>query len=128
MAEGFLRHYADDRFDVYSAGTEPKEEVHPLAIDVMDEMGIDISGQHPKHMKDFLGRLPVKHLIIVCGGANEDCPRIFPGMQTRSFWNLDDPAVFVGTEQETREQFRSVRDEIEKRIKLWIRDNLLERV
>ena len=58
MAAGFLRHYAADRFEVYSAGTEPKDEVHPLAIEVMAEVGIDISKQRPKGLKKFLGACP----------------------------------------------------------------------
>ena len=125
MAEGFLRHTAGDRFEVYSAGSEPKEEVHPLAIHVMAESGIDISDHRPKHVGDYLGRLPVRHLIVVCGGANENCPRIFPGMQTRTFWNLDDPAAFVGSDEDTLDEFRRIRDEIETRIKLWVRDTVL---
>lgn len=125
IAEGFLRHYAGDRFDVHSAGSEPKDEVHPFAIEVMDEKGIDISDHRPKHVGDYLGRLPVRHLIVVCGDANEKCPRIFPGLQTRQFWNLDDPAAFVGDRQETLDEFRRIRGEIETRVKLWIRDNAL---
>src|SRR5947207_11276540 len=86
MAEGFSRHYASDRFNAHSAGTEPKDEIHPLAIQVMQEIGIDLAGQHPKGLKGILGRLPVRYLIIVCGGANESCPVTFPGVLKRLFW------------------------------------------
>ena len=121
MAEGFLHELAGDRYAVHSAGTEPKEEVHPLAIAVMDEAGIDISTHHPKSVREFLGRLPVRYLIIVCDGANESCPRNFPGLVERIFWPFDDPAKFRGTPDETIAEFRRVRDEIRDRIVGWLK-------
>jgi arsenate reductase len=120
MAEGFLRKLDGDRFTAYSAGTEPAERVNPLAVAVMAEKGIDISGQQPKNVGQFLGRLPVRHLIIVCDAANEKCPRIFPGIVHRMFWPFDDPAAFVGTPAATLEKFRTVRDQIESRIQDWL--------
>ena len=123
MAEGFLREYGSDKFNAYSAGTEPAERVHPLAVQVMAEKGIDIGNQEPKNVGQYLGRLPVRHLIIVCSGANEKCPRIFPGMMNRHFWPFDDPAVFVGSPNATLEKFRTVRDEIEARIKDWLKES-----
>lgn len=120
MAEGFLREYAGERFNVNSAGTEPKGEIHPLAMQVMDEIGIDVSGQHPKGLKEFLGRLPVRYLIIVCDGADESCPRIFPGLVERIFWPFDDPARFEGSPEATLIEFRMVRDEIRDRIVSWL--------
>src|SRR5882724_10911091 len=71
MAEGFLRQLGSDRFTACSAGTDPAERVHPLAIEVMDERDIDIGQSRPKNASEYLGRLPVRHLIIVCDGANE---------------------------------------------------------
>jgi arsenate reductase len=124
MAEGFLREYGSDKFNAYSAGTEPADRVNPLAVEVMAEKGIDISNQEPKNVGQFLGRLAVRHLIIVCSGANEKCPRIFPGMMNRHFWPFDDPAVFVGSPEATLEKFRTVRDEIEARIKDWLKESL----
>lgn len=121
MAEGFLRQLAGDRFNVFSAGTEPKDEIHPLARQVMNEVGIDISDQHPKGLEEFLGRLAVRHLIIVCTGADENCPRIFPGLGERLFWPFDDPAAFEGSPEETLDEFRRVRDEIKERITLWLK-------
>ncbi len=120
MAEGLLREYGHDVFNVYSAGTEPADRVHPLAIEVMRDKGIDIGKQQPKHVSEFLGKLPVRHLIIVCEGANESCPRIFPGMMNRHLWPFDDPATFEGTPEATKEKFRKVRDEIETKIKEWV--------
>lgn len=120
MAEGYFQHYASDRFRVYSAGTEPKDEIHALAIQVMAEDGIDLSGQRPKGLKGILGRLPVRFLIIVCSGANEHCPVTFPGVLKRLFWPFDDPAAFEGTPQERLDDFRRVRDEIKQRILAWL--------
>jgi arsenate reductase (thioredoxin) len=120
MAEGYLRHYGGDRFHVHSAGTEPAERVSRTAIKVMAEDSIDISGGKPKHVKEFLGRMAVRYLIIVCRGANESCPRIFPGMSEKLLWPFDDPAGFVGTEEETLKEFRRVRDEIKHKILTWL--------
>jgi arsenate reductase (thioredoxin) len=122
MAEGFLRQLGGGRFAAYSAGTEPAERVHPMAIEVMGEKDIDISRAEPKNVGDFLGRLPVHHLIVVCDGANEKCPRVFPGMMNRMFWPFDDPAAFVGDSEATVEEFRRVRDQIEMRIKQWLEE------
>ena len=120
MAEGFLRTLGGDRFTAHSAGTEPAERVHPLAVQVMAEKDVDISRQEPKNVNEFLGRLPVRHLIIVCDAANEKCPRIFPGMMNRLFWPFDDPAAFVDTPAATLEKFRTVRDQIESRVQDWL--------
>lgn len=122
MAEGFLRQLVGDRFDVFSAGTDPAERVHPLAVEVMAEKGIDISGNRPTDVGKYLGRMAVRHLIIVCAGANERCPRIFPGMLNRLFWPFDDPAVYEGTPEEKLEMFRKVRDQIEARIGQWLEE------
>jgi arsenate reductase len=105
---------------VYSAGTDPAERVHPLAVEVMSEKGIDITELKPSHVGSYLGRLAVRHLIIVCAGASEKCPRIFPGMLNRLFWPFDDPATFVDSREATLEKFRTVRDQIESRIKQWL--------
>jgi arsenate reductase (thioredoxin) len=120
IAEGFLPDYGDDKFSAYSAGTAPAERVHPLAVEAMAEKGIDISRQEPKDVGQYLGRLAVRHLIIVCSGANEKCPRIFTGMLNRLFWPFDDPAAFVGWPNDTRDKFRTVRDQIAARIKQWL--------
>jgi arsenate reductase len=120
MAEGFFRKLAGDRFNVYSAGTDPRREVHPLAIEVMDEVGIDVSEQRPKDLKEFLGRLQVRYLVVVCSGADESCPRIFPGLSERLYWPFDDPAKFDGPPEETIAEFRRVRDEIRERIVQWL--------
>ena len=125
MAEGFLRRLGGDRFTAYRAGTEPAEQVHPLAVQAMAERDIDISGQHPKNVSEFLGRLAVRHLIIVCAGANEKCPRVFPGMMNRMFWPFDDPAAFEGTPVAKLEKFRTVRDQIEAQDPTMVRGDSL---
>src|SRR5262245_55253311 len=79
MAEGFLRRFQGDAYEVHSAGAEPKEGVHPLAVLVMDEAGVDIGRQRPKNLSDYLGKLPVRHVITVCDHANGSCPRVWPG-------------------------------------------------
>ncbi len=119
MAEGFLKAHAGDRFDVHSAGTDPKQEVHPLAIRVMAEVGIDISRQRPQDLRDFLGRRPVRHVLIVCDKANGTCPRIWPGAFTRTCLPFEDPADFHGPAGETLDVFRRVRDEIAQAMRAW---------
>lgn len=120
MAEGYLRHLAGERFNVFSAGMEPSPEVHPLAVKVMQEDGIDIYLQRPKHVKEFLGRIPVRYLIVVCHGASQNCPQIFPGMSEKLDWPFEDPAAFQGSASETLGKFRTVRDEIKAKILSWL--------
>ena len=120
MAEGLFRQLAGDRFNVHSAGTDPKPEVHPLAVEVMREIGIDISRHRPKDIKEFLGKLSMGYLNIVCDKANETCPRIFPGRWERLYWPFEDPAEFRGTRDEALAEFRKVRDEIKASIVAWL--------
>jgi len=120
MAESFLRKYQGESFEVASAGTEPKPQVHPLAVRVMDEIGIDISNQRPKDLKAYLGRAPVRHILIVCDRANQSCPRVWPGAFTRTFMPFDDPAAATGTEAEKLAVFRRVRDEISQAMRTWV--------
>jgi arsenate reductase (thioredoxin) len=119
MAEAFLRKYRGDTFTAASAGTQPKPEIHPLAIRVMNEIGIDISGQKPNDVKEFLGTQPVRHVLIVCDNANQSCPRIWPGPFSRTFMPFDDPAAATGTEGEQLEIFRRVRDDISGALQDW---------
>jgi arsenate reductase (thioredoxin) len=119
MAEGFLRRYQGDKYEVASAGTEPKSEVHPLAVRVMNEVGIDISAQRPRNTTEFLGKVPVHHLLIVCDRANASCPRIWPGSYSRTYMPFDDPAHARGTEEQILAVFRRVRDEIRTAMQTW---------
>ena len=122
MAEGLLRKMADDRFDVMSAGLEPKDEVHPLAVEVMREIGIDIGAQKPKTVDVYLGRVPVNYLIVVCNRAQATCPRIWPGLMdgNRYYWPIDDPAAVSGGFEKQLAVFRSVRDELQEKLREWV--------
>jgi arsenate reductase len=120
MAEAILRHRASDRYEVVSAGTRPADEIHPLALDVLNEAGVATEGQHPKQAKELLGRAPVRHLITVCDAAASECPAVWPGALTREHWPLDDPADAAGTREERQVLFRATRDEIDRRIQDWL--------
>ena len=117
MAEGFLRARAGDRCDVASAGTE-KTSVHPLAIAVMAERGIDIS-RHRSKLYDELPPGRWDYLITVCDDANERCPFV-PGAVQRLHWSFEDPSRATGGEEARLAVFRRVRDEIEARIAQWL--------
>jgi len=110
LAEGFLRAAAGDMLRVVSAGSRPAGYVHPLALAVMREVGIDLSGHTSKHLNEFLGG-PVETVITVCGNADQVCP-VFPGQLNRYHWGFSDPAHATGTPEEIRAEFRRVRDQI----------------
>jgi arsenate reductase len=120
MAEGYIREFAGDRFDVYSAGTDPAAQIHPLAVKVMADAGIDISTHRPKNLTEYLGKLPVRYAIVVCSSADEQCPRIWPGMTERLFWPFDDPAAINGTDDQKLQGFVRVRDEIRTKVLAWV--------
>jgi len=113
MAEGLLRHDGEDAFAAESAGLEPSS-VRPEAIDVMREIGIDISGQHSKSLDKFIGQ-PFDYVITVCDNANQNCP-IFPEAKRRIHWSVDDPAAVGGTEETRLMAFRAARDDLRKRL------------
>jgi arsenate reductase len=110
MAEGILRAAAGDLVDVHSAGSKPAGYVHPKAIQVLREIGLDISAHTSKHMNEFLDR-KITTVITVCGNADQACP-VFPGQVHRHHWGFDDPAHAQGTEEEILAAFRRVRDQI----------------
>ncbi len=121
MVEAFLRKFAGDRFEVFSAGIDP-QGIHPWATKVMEEMGFDLSGQQSKDVGQFLGHTHFGYVITVCAQAESRCP-IFPGASIRLHWPLDDPATFQGTEEQQLMKFREIRDQIRTRIESWVRDN-----
>ena len=110
MAEGILRNAASELIEVASAGSNPTGYVHPKAITVLDEIGIDISSHTSKHMNDFLDQ-DVHTVITVCGNADQECPT-YPGQFHRHHWGFEDPAHAEGSEDEVMEVFRKVRNEI----------------
>lgn len=111
MAEGVLRAAVGGLVEVHSAGSKPAGYVHPKAIQVLKEIGIDISGHTSKHMNEFRNG-KITTVITVCGNADQACP-MFPGQVNRHHWGFDDPAHAQGSEEEILEQFRRVRDQIQ---------------
>lgn len=116
MAEALLRQHGDDRFDVSSAGTEPRG-VNPLTVRVLAEAGIDASFARSKSVREFLGQ-SFDYVITVCDQARESCP-VFPGAQESMHWGYDDPAAAMGTEEERLAVFRRVFTEMGERIQLF---------
>ena len=112
MAEGFLK-AMDPTLKVYSAGTEPGEKVHPVAIEVMKEVGIDLSSGQPKPVEKFIST-PFDYVITVCDGARESCPVFSGEVKHRLHIGFDDPAEATGTEAEIKAVFIRVRDEIKR--------------
>ncbi len=110
LAEGLLRAAVGDFLNVASAGSEPAGHVHPLAVQVMKEIGIDISSHRSKSMNEFLNQ-PVETVITVCDNADQACPT-YPGQLNRHHWGFYDPAHATGTDEEKLAVFRRVRDEI----------------
>lgn len=110
MAHGFMQSL-DDNITVCSAGTKPAECIHPLAVKVMNEVGIDISSHTPQSVDDYL-QLPWDYVITVCGGANESCPTFIGAVGHRLHIGFEDPSKSEGTEDFVLSEFRKVRDEI----------------
>lgn len=110
LAEAILRRAAGDVIEVASAGSKPAGYVHPEALAVLQEIGLDASAHHSKHLSEFLNR-PVATVITVCGNADQVCP-VFPGQANRYHWGFSDPAHATGTPEEIRAEFRRVRDQI----------------
>jgi arsenate reductase len=110
MAEGFLRRHAGDRFDAFSGGAQ-LGKLNPTAVDVMREVGVDISGHESKDVAQFLGQ-KFHYIIRVCDKVKETCP-VLPGAIWCLDWSLEDPASAKGTPSGRLAVFRRVRDEIE---------------
>lgn len=117
MAEGLLRHLAGDRFEVASAGTHPAG-LNPGAVEVMREIGIDISPHRSKRVNEYLDTR-FDYVITVCDRAKETCP-VFPVASSQLHWSFDDPAAAQGSAEERRAVFRRVRDEIAEHIRRFI--------
>ena len=120
MAEGLLRALAGEHFEVFSAGTEPKGRILPEVQDVMREVGINMAGQFSKSVMEYLGRAVFAHVVTVCADAEENCPAVFLNMGTHDHWPFDDPAKFVGDDEQRLVHTRRVRDQIEEHLRLWL--------
>lgn len=110
MAEGFLRSF-DISLKVYSAGTKPEKQINPYAVQVMKEIGIDISGHFPKHINSFIADT-FDFVITVCDNAKESCPVFLGSVKKRLHIGFDDPADAKGTDEEKLLVYRKIRDEI----------------
>jgi arsenate reductase len=120
MAEGLLRHDGGEAFVVESAGVEPTS-VRAEAIEVMREIGIDISGQRSKSIDEFTAQ-SFDWVITVCDNAKQNCP-IFPEATRRIHWSIEDPAAVSGTEQARLEAFRAARDDLRERLGKFVKES-----
>ncbi len=124
MAEGFLKDM-DPELEVFSAGTNPSDRVHPRAVEVMNELGVDLSSNQPENVSEYLDQA-FDYVITVCGGAKETCPT-FQGKVGRNLHiGFDDPADATGTEEEILFEFRRIRDEIRRDFSKFYREQVLE--
>ncbi|HOI28770.1 MAG TPA: arsenate reductase ArsC [Melioribacteraceae bacterium] len=124
MAEGFLKSF-DNNLEVFSAGTKPSAQVHPKAIVVMREVGIDLSENFPKHSDRFISD-SFDFVITVCDNAKESCPVFTGKVGKRVHIGFQDPAEAAGSDEEVLEVFRSVRDQIRRDFFHFYEKNLLE--
>jgi arsenate reductase len=113
-----LRKMGSERFEVFSAGIEPKG-IHPYTIEVMEEIGYDLSAHRSKSLDEYLGKKTFDYLITVCSDAYRKCP-FFPGVGTRLHWGFEDPAASQGSPEKKIAKFREIRDQITEKIQSWI--------
>jgi len=118
MAEGFLKSF-DPTMEVFSAGTDPSNQVHPKAVEVMKEKGIDLSDHYPKKVDEFLND-DFDYVITVCGHAKENCPVFLGDVKQQQHIGFEDPAEATGSEEEILEEFRRIRDEIQERMRAFL--------
>ena len=121
MAEGFLKQL--DHTEVYSAGTQPSEQVHPRAVQVMNEVGVDLSSHQPKKVDQFLDD-SFDYVITVCDHAKETCPLFTGGVKHRLHIGFEDPAEATGSEEEVLGVFRTVRDQIHEAMKSFYHEHI----
>jgi len=124
MAERILKSMDPENLRVHSAGTHPAARVHPLAIEVMEEAGYDMSETYPKIIDDFLNR-SFDYVITVCDHAKETCPVFLGNVRHRLHIGFDDPAEAQGTEEEVLAVFRRVRDEIKRDFEAFYAEHIV---
>ena len=120
MGEGLFRTAGGERYEVFSAGTQPSR-VRPEAVAVMGEIGIDISGQRSKSVDELSGQA-FDYIVTVCDNARDACP-VFPGGGERIHWSFEDPAAVEGSEDERRAAFRRIRDQIREQVTAFVRQD-----
>jgi arsenate reductase len=121
MAEVLLRHYAGERFEVLSAGARPTE-VHPLTRQVLADIGLDPRGLYAKPLDDFFAKVSIAYAIIVCDQAEDGCPRLYPFALQTLHWPFEDPTQAEGSTAERLYAFRTVRDQIDRRLRAWLEE------
>ena len=121
MAEAWLRELANERYVAASAGLEPSQ-IHPMTIQVMEEVGLPLDGHRSKPISEFLGRVPVRHIFVVCESAEKNCPRIWPFGGQLKLWPFEDPASQEGDEFIQLAKFRQVRDQVQQQIRTWLQE------
>jgi arsenate reductase len=117
MAEALLRRHGGDRFEVHSAGTEPKG-INPLTVRILEESGIDASWARSRSVAEYLGQ-PFDYVITVCDQARQACP-VFPGVHESLHWGYEDPADATGTDDERMVVFRRVFTQLRERIQQFV--------
>jgi arsenate reductase (thioredoxin) len=120
MAEGFLTTLANGRFEAVSTGLQQSDEANPLTFEVMREVGIDISHQHPKAVQDLL-KENFAYVITLCDMARERSP-IFPFTLNLVHWSLADPSLTQGSRESVKQTFRDVRDEIRTKVRRFLEE------
>ncbi len=122
IAEAWTRHLGQGSVVPHSAGLNPGE-VHPFTIQVMEDVGVSMTGARSKGVSEFLGKVAIRYAIIVCADAESNCPSLWPFCGDVQSWPFDDPASFMGSEKEQLNEFRRVRDQIQHRIAAWLSIN-----
>ena len=119
MAEALWQDLGQGEWQAYSAGSKPAGYVHPMAIEAIGELGLDISNNESKHLDQFLDQ-PLDMVVTVCGSAHESCP-VFPGDVEVAHWPFEDPAYAEGSDEVRRQFFRDVRDQIREKIAAYLK-------
>jgi arsenate reductase len=119
MAEALLRHHAGDRFEAFSAGTDPRP-LNPLTLQVLEEKGVSTAGLRSKDLSEYLGREFFSYVVVVCSRAAEKCPTAWPGVHEVLHLYFDDPAAATGSDEEKLARFREVRDQLEAALLEWV--------
>ena len=122
MAEAFLRAYGGTEFDVYSAGLAPGV-INPYTYRVMAESGFDLAGHRSKGLDEYQGKVDFDYVITVCDDADRNCPLYLSRGAQRLHWPFEDPAAFIGSDEETLAKFRQVRDAIANRVRQWLEES-----
>jgi arsenate reductase len=125
MAEGFLKSF-DPELVVYSAGTNPMQQIHPLAVKVMTEAGVDISEQYTKNVNQFIHK-SFDYVVTVCDNAKDECPIFLGNVRNRLHIGFEDPAGVTGTAGGILSSFRKTRDEIKEEFYKFYKSKIINK-